>query len=75
MLSKLTYSNENEIEKYIIGDASDITEVLGNFIFTNTELVKGSSDGSKVQLVIQDQPSAFIDLNLNSLSNVIIKLN
>ena len=75
MLSKLTYSNENEIEKYIIGDASDITEVLGNFIFTNTELVKGSSDGSKVQLVIQDQPSVFIDLNLNSLSNVIIKLN
>ena len=61
--------------KNIIGDASDITEVLGNFIFTNTELVKGSSDGSKVQLVIQDQPSAFIDLNLNSLSNVIIKLN
>ena len=61
--------------KNIIGDASDITEVLGNFIFTNTELVKGSSDGSKVQLIIQDQPSAFIDLNLNSLSNVIIKLN
>ncbi len=58
---------------HLLGDANDITEVLGNVNFTNTELIKGITDGSKVQLLIQDQPSGFIDLNLNSLTNVIIR--
>ncbi len=62
------------LKNLIIGDVNDISEVLGNVNFTNTELIKGSTDGNKAQLIIENQPSAFIDLNLDNLADVLIRL-
>ena len=57
-----------------LGDASLISEVLGNVESKFVENVKGSSIGNSVQLVIQNQPSQLVTLSPLNTANVNLSL-